>query len=56
MSWAELLHWIAMYQIEAELALPPDKRPKRPRSKEEAAELLSQAFGVQSSAKTKNTP
>lgn len=45
LSWAELLHWIAFYQREADLALPPEKRPKRAATKEEAAALLDQAFG-----------
>jgi hypothetical protein len=45
LSWAEFLHWIAYYQREAEQALPPDKRPKRAATKEQAAALLDQAFG-----------
>jgi DNA mismatch repair protein MutH len=54
LSWAELLHWIALYQIEADLALPPDKRPVRPKSPEETAKALNQALGL-GPKKTKKT-
>lgn len=46
MSWPELVHWIALLQLEAELALPPEKRPKRPKSNEEAAAMLNAALGI----------
>jgi hypothetical protein len=51
LSWSELLHWIAIYQIEADLALPPDKRPKRPQTPEETAAALNSAFGLKTRKK-----
>jgi hypothetical protein len=45
MSWDELLHWIAYYTREADLALPPDKRPIRPKNKEEAAKAIDRLLG-----------
>lgn len=45
MSWAELLCWIAYYTREADLSLPPDKRPIRPKNKEEAAKALDRLLG-----------
>jgi len=46
LSWSELLHWVAYYTRESDLALPPDKRPVRPKSPEEAAKALDSAFGL----------
>jgi hypothetical protein len=45
LSWVELLHWIAFYTRESDMALPPDKRPARPQTPEEAAAALDRAFG-----------
>lgn len=47
MGWAELLHWIAFYQWEADQALPPDKRPIRPTTREEAVAGLFRLFRIQ---------
>lgn len=44
-SWSELLHWIAYYTREADMALPPDQRPHRPTSREDAAKTLDRLFG-----------
>ena len=53
MSWSELMHWIAYYTREADLALPPEKRPIRAKTPEQAAAALDRAFG--SRAKKKPT-
>jgi hypothetical protein len=45
MSWAELLCWIAYYTREADMAVPPEKRPVRPKTKEEAAQALDRLLG-----------
>ena len=56
MSWDELLHWIAYYTREADLALPPEKRPMRPKSPEEAAKALDSIFkGKAKAIKTTKT-
>lgn len=52
MAWDELLHWIAYYTREADMALPPEQRPLRPRTREEAASALDRVFGVSSKKKT----
>lgn len=44
LSWAELLHWIALYQIEANQALPPHLRTVRPRTSEDTVLILDQVF------------
>jgi hypothetical protein len=42
-SWAELRHWLVWYQMEADATLPKDRRPIRPRTREEAAAALDRA-------------
>jgi hypothetical protein len=49
MSFTELLHWVAFYTHEADLQMPPERRPVRPKSKEEAAKALDSIFGISTS-------
>ena len=44
LSWAELLHWVAFYTREEDAKLPPDKRPMRVATKEDAAKALHSMF------------
>ncbi len=53
LSWAELLHWIAFYTIETDAALPPEKRPIRAKTPEEAAKALDSLFKITTRAKKK---
>lgn len=46
LSWPELQRWIAFYTWEADQALPPNKRPIRPRNAAQAAAALDKAFGI----------
>lgn len=55
LTWAELMHWVAFYTREADLALPPEKRPVRPNSPEEAAKALDGIFGMKRSKPKKRT-
>jgi hypothetical protein len=45
-SYAEALHWIAVYTAESDEALPPSKRPVRARTPEEGAKLLDKIFKI----------
>jgi hypothetical protein len=42
-----MMHWIAFYTWEADQAMPPNKRPIRCRTPDEAAAALDRAFGIQ---------
>lgn len=53
LSWAELLHWVALYTREEDAKLPPEKRPVRPADKKEAAHALNALFGAFAKPKAK---
>ncbi len=56
LSWVELLHWIAFYTREADAALPPEKRPIRAKTPEQAAAALDSLFKITLAKKTKGKP
>jgi hypothetical protein len=53
LTWAELMHWVAFYTREADLALPRDKRPIRPTNAAEAAMALDGLFGMRKKQRKK---
>jgi len=46
MSLNEFRLWAAFYVLEAEAALPPDKRPRRPADSAQACAELNRLFGI----------
>lgn len=45
-TWQEVLGWIAFYTWESDQSLPPEKRPLRARTPEQAAAALDFAFKI----------